>query len=43
MDTFEEEAEVDVKAVQAEIKSLEAQLGDVRREMAKYLKKLRFD
>jgi type I restriction enzyme M protein len=43
VDTFEEEAEVDVNAVQAEIKSLEAQLAAVRLEMAKYLKELGFD
>ena len=43
VDTFEEEAEVDVNAVQAEIRSLEAQLAAVRREMAKYLRELGFD
>ncbi len=43
VDTFEEEAEVDVKAVQAEIKSIEEQLASVRREMAKHLKELGFD
>ncbi|MGA2260065.1 MAG: type I restriction-modification system subunit M [Acidobacteriota bacterium] len=43
VDTFEEEAEVDVNAVQAEIKSLEAQLAAVRREMAKHLIELGFD
>ncbi len=43
VDTFEEEAEIDVNAVQAEIKSLEEQLATVRREMSKYLKELGFD
>ncbi len=43
VDTFEEEAEVDINAVQAEIKSIEEQLATVRREMSKYLKELGFD
>jgi type I restriction enzyme M protein len=43
VDTFEEEAEVDIRAVQAEIRSLEEELAAVRREMAKHLKQLGFD
>jgi len=40
VDTFEEEAEVDIAAVQKEIKALESELKDVRAEMEKYLKEL---
>ncbi len=40
VDTFEEEAEVDIKAVQQEIDQLESELVDVRAEMDKYLKEL---
>lgn len=40
VDTFEEEAEIDIDAVQAEITQLEAELGSVKREMAGYLKEL---
>jgi type I restriction enzyme M protein len=40
VDTFEEEEEIDLAAVQREIKQLEADLFEVRGEMASYLKKL---
>jgi len=40
VDTFEEEEEVDIPAVQKEIKILEDQLTDTRKEMAGYLKEL---
>jgi type I restriction enzyme M protein len=40
VDTFEEEAEVDIKAVQRNIEKLEKELKDVQAEMAKYLKEL---
>lgn len=40
VDTFEEEAEVDIMAVQQEIDKLEAELKDVQAEMAQYLKEL---
>ena len=40
VDTFEEEAEVDIKVVQAEIDKLEVELKDVQGEMKKYLKEL---
>ena len=37
VDTFEEEEEIDIDAVQYEIEKLENELGDVRREMSKLL------
>lgn len=40
VDTFEEEEEVDIQAVQKEIEHLEAQLTQVREEMKSYLEKL---
>ena len=40
VDTFEEEEEVDILAVQKEIEQLEAELTLTRREMAGYLKEL---
>lgn len=40
VDTFEEEEEVDIKAVQSEIDSLKKQISDVETEMKKYLKDL---
>lgn len=40
VDTFEEEAEVDIAAVQKEIKKLEDELKTVQDEMDKYLKQL---
>jgi len=40
VDTFEEEAEVDIKAVQQEIEKLDAELKTVQAEMEKYLKEL---
>ena len=43
VDTFEEEAEVDIPATQAKIEELEAQLADVQAEMQKYLTQLNFD
>jgi len=43
VDTFEEEAEVDVVAVQGEIDKLEQQLAEVRKEMATHLKELNID
>ena len=40
VDTFEEEAEIDIAAVQKEIDTLEAELEGVRAEMKEYLKQL---
>jgi type I restriction enzyme M protein len=40
VDTFEEEEEVDIPAVQKEIESLETQLAETRAKMAGYLKEL---
>ena len=40
VDTFEGEKEVDLKAVQKEIETLESQLAGVRKELAGYLKEL---
>lgn len=40
VDTFEEEAEVDIAEVQKEIESLEVELKEVQEEMGKYLKEL---
>jgi len=40
VDTFEEEEEVDIKAVQKDIDRLEGELTEVRSEMSKYLKEL---
>ena len=40
VDTFEEEEEIDIEAVQKEIKQLEGELADTRKEMDKYLKEL---
>ncbi len=40
VDTFEEEAEVDIAKVQEEIETLEGELKDVQAEMNKYLKEL---
>jgi type I restriction enzyme M protein len=40
VDTFEEDAEIDIRVVQAEIESLETQLGLVRSEMDRYLQEL---
>lgn len=42
VDTFEEEEEIDIAAVQKEIDELEEQLAETRKEMAKYLKELGF-
>ena len=42
VDTFEEEEEIDIAAVQAEIDGLEKQLAKTRKEMAKHLKELGF-
>jgi len=40
VDTFEEEAEVDIKEVQVEIGNLELELKEVQKEIDKYLKEL---
>ncbi|HCA42423.1 MAG TPA: type I restriction-modification system subunit M [Bacteroidetes bacterium] len=40
VDTFEEEPEIDIKAVQKEIDELEKQIKDVQSELDKYLKEL---
>ena len=40
VDTFEEEEEIDIKAVMAEIKSLEAKRADLDKEIEVYLKEL---
>jgi len=42
VDTFEEEDEIDIQAVQKEIDQLEKGLVDVKKEMAGYLKELGF-
>ena len=42
VDTFEEEEEIDIPAVQKEIEGLEKELADVRKEMEGYLKELGF-
>ncbi len=43
VDTFEQEEAIDLKAVQAEIKTLKAQLGEVEMCMAGYLRELGLD
>ena len=40
VDTFEEEAEIDIKAVQERIKQINAELAETEAEMQKYLKEL---
>ena len=40
VDTFEEEEEIDIAAVQQEIDGLEKELAEVRQRMARYLKEL---
>lgn len=40
VDTFEEEAEIDIPAVQKEIDALEAELAEVQAKMKGYLKEL---
>lgn len=40
VDTFEEEEEIDIKAVMAEIKDLESQRASLDAEINKYLKEL---
>ncbi|OYU79946.1 MAG: type I restriction-modification system subunit M [Flavobacterium sp. BFFFF1] len=42
VDTFEEEAAIDITAVQQEIDKLEAELAEVQKEMHRYLKELKF-
>lgn len=42
VDTFEEEAPIDIKATQKEIDKLEKELAAVQKEMSKYLKELGF-
>ena len=41
VDTFEEEEEIDIDAVQAEIEQLEKELAEVRKQMAEKLKEIR--
>ncbi|HVU19457.1 MAG TPA: type I restriction-modification system subunit M [Rhizomicrobium sp.] len=43
VDTFEPEEEIDIAALQKEINTLEAELNDVRKRMAGYLKELGVD
>jgi type I restriction enzyme M protein len=43
VDTFEEEEDVDILAVQMEIEQLEETLSTIRQEMAGYLEELGFD
>jgi type I restriction enzyme M protein len=43
VDTFEEEQEIDINAVQVEIAKLETELASVKQEMAGYLKELGYD
>ena len=43
VDTFEEEEEIDVRAVQDEIDELDTELAQVREQMQGYLKELGFD
>jgi type I restriction enzyme M protein len=43
VDTFEEEEEIDINAVQAEIKQIEAELAEIQAQMAGYLKELEID
>jgi type I restriction enzyme M protein len=40
VDTFEEEEEIDIRAVEGEIENLERELGEVRSKMKGYLKEL---
>ena len=40
VDTFEEEEQIDLIAVQAEIKSLDSELAKVEEELNNYLKEL---
>ena len=40
VDTFEEEPEIDITAVQKEIEELEKELAKVQKKMAEYLKEL---
>jgi type I restriction enzyme M protein len=40
VDTFEEEEEIDIQALQGEIKQIEADLVEVRQKMDEYLKEL---
>ena len=40
VDTFEEEDEIDIESVQAEISQIETELVEVKQEMAEYLKEL---
>ena len=43
VDTFEEEEAIDIEAVQEEIDAMEAQLAEVRMEMAGYMRELGYD
>ena len=40
VDTFEEEPLVDIEEVQKNIKNIEAELSEVQKKMAEYLKEL---
>jgi len=42
VDTFEEEEEIDIAAVQQEIEQIEAKLAETQKEMNKYLEDLGF-
>lgn len=43
VDTFEEEEEIDIKAVQKDLKDIDKQIEDVDKELNKYLKELGLD
>ena len=43
MDTFEEEAEIDLMAVRAERLKLQAQLNDIETQMSQYLAELGYE
>jgi len=43
MNTLEQEEPIDLKVVQAEIKTLKGQLGDVEARIAAYLRELGLD
>ena len=43
MDTFEEEEEIDLLAVRAERRKLDAELATLETQMAAYLKELGYD
>ncbi|QQS49315.1 MAG: type I restriction-modification system subunit M [Acidobacteriota bacterium] len=43
VDTFEEEEEIDIKALQEEIEELEAELKEIQKQMTQHLRELGFD